>query len=249
LDPFSGPDSCQIEDYFTGDLLATFSVSGPAITVSDASVSLDTFYPLVRDRYQDSVKFSWRQDNNGRATITVKNSATGKVVRTATPSAWQGRNDWTWNGKSADGERVAEGRYRIAVRVNANVVFAPVKVDSKVVTRTYRIRKEGNQCVRFSTRGNCYAQRDSYEMLAYLDCWAGRYARAQYQLAIPARAFGVRGKVDLLRSDSDICCRGRISKGWSRATKRKVVLWAKVTNWRASTVNFVRVTYKSKVRV
>lgn len=249
LGSFTVPDSCQIEDYFSGDLLATFTVGGPATTVSDATVSLDTFYPLVRDRYQDSVKFRWRQDDVGRATITVTSASTGRVVRTATPSAWQGRNDWTWNGLNADGDPVAKGRYRIAVRVNANSVFATVKVNSKIVTRTFAQRKEGNQGVQFSTRGNCYASRDSYNQLAYLDCWSGRYAKARYRLRVPANAFDVRGKVDLLRNDSDICCRGRISKGWSRPSKRTVVLWAQVTDLRATTVNFVRLTYKAKVRI
>lgn len=245
---FTGPDTCRIREYWSDELLATFTVAAPITTVSEASVGNDVFYPLVRDGYRDAVAFRWRQNHDARASIKVVNSD-GRTVRTATPRAWSGRNAWTWNGKNNNGNLVAQGRYRIKVTVNSNVVSAPVSVKSEVVTRQFRMRKEGNQAASFATRGNCYATRDSYYQIASLDCWGGQYAKANYRIAIPSDAFDLSGTVDLLRTDADICCQGRITKGWSRTSNTRVAFWAKVTNWRATEVNYVRVTYKRKVRI
>ncbi|MGH3345537.1 MAG: FlgD immunoglobulin-like domain containing protein [Nocardioides sp.] len=245
---FTGPDTCWIRDSASWDLLATFTVASPATTVSDASVNNDAFYPVVRDGYRDKVVFRWRQNHDGRATIKVTNSD-GRTVRTATPRAWQGRNDWTWDGKNGNGNRVAKGRYRIKVTVNSNTVSAAVTVKTEIVTKTFRKRREGNQASSFTTRGNCYASRDSYDQVASLDCWGGRYAKAKYRFVIPAKAFDVRGTVDLRQNALDICCQGRITKGWSRPSNRSVALWAQVTGWRATDVDYVRVVYKQKVRI
>ncbi len=123
---FTGPDSCRIYDYDYNQL-ATFTVAAPPTSVSDATVSHDTFYPLVRDGYQDTVLFRWWQERRARATISVVN-ADGRTVRTATPYAYRGRNSWSWNGKKDNGDLVAEGRYRIRVTVNSNMVSAGVTV-------------------------------------------------------------------------------------------------------------------------
>lgn len=245
---FAGPDTCWIRDYYSDDLLATFTVAGPAVTVADPSVTNDAFYPLVRDRYKDTVAFGWRQDRTGRATIKVV-SAQGRVVRTAAKQGSQGRNAWTWNGRNARGGRVAKGGYRLKVTVNANTVGASVLVRTELVTKNYSQRKEGNRASSLATRGSCYATRDSYERVASLDCWGGRYARARYRFAIPAAAFGVRATIDLRHTSADLCCRGRITKGWERTSQRTVTMWAKVTKWRATEVDFVRVTYKRKTRI
>ena len=37
---------------------------------------------------------------------------------------------------------------------------------------------------------------------------------------IPAAAFDVQGLVDLNRTGLDLCCQGRITKGWSRTSPR-----------------------------
>lgn len=245
---FTGPDTCRIRDWYTEDKLATFTVAAPRTTVSDASVGSDSFYPLVRDGFKDSVVFHWRQDHRARATIRVVNSD-AKTVRKVTPRASRGRNSWTWNGKNNSANPVPKGRYRITVTANANKVSAPVSVRTEIVTRGFSSRREGNEGASFSTRGNCYARRDSYYQIANLDCWGGSYAKASYRFVIPANAFDVDGTVNLRKSDADICCRGRITRGWSRTSKRTVGLWARVTKWRATEVNFVRVTYKRKVRI
>lgn len=245
---FTGPDTCRVRDWWTEDKLATFTVAPPRTTVSEASVASESFYPLIRDGFKDSVVFHWRQDHRAGATIKVINSDS-RTVRTATPSAWTGRNRWTWNGKNNNGNLVPKGRYRITVTANANKVAAPVKVTTEMVTRSFSARKEGNEGASFRTRGNCYAQRDSYNQIATLDCWGGSYAQARYRFVIPANATDVRGTVSLWKSDFDVCCRGRITRGWARTSQRTVALWAKVTNWRATEVNFVRVTYKRKVRI
>jgi hypothetical protein len=245
---YVGPDTCRIYDYYSGDRLATFKVAPPATTVSDASVSADVFYPLVRDRYQDTVTFRWRQNHDGRATVRVVN-ADGRTVRTASPWGRQGRNEWTWDGKKDNGALVAKGRYRFKVTVNANTVSAPVAVKTAVVTKRFTKRKEGNQAASFATGGNCFARRDSYYQVAELDCWGGRFAKANYRIPVPVGAFDVRGTIDLLRAGSDLCCQGQITKGWSRPSKRSVAFWAKVTGWRATEVNYVKVVYKQRVRI
>ncbi len=245
---FTGPDSCQIRDYYSWDLLATFTVAAPTTTVSAPSVSSGAFYPLVRDRFRDTVTFRWTQSHLGRATIKVVN-ARGATVRMVTPLGSRGRNAWSWNGRNRGGDPVVKGRYRVKVTVNANTVSAPVSVTTGVVTRTFSARKEGNVASSFRTGGDCYARRDSYYQTAILDCWGGRFAQAAYRIAIPAAAFDVRGVVDLMSSDLDYCCRGRITKGWSRPSKTSVTFWARVTNWRATEVNFVRVVYKKRVQI
>jgi hypothetical protein len=244
---FAGPDTCRIYDYDYNQL-ATFTVARPPTSVSDATVSRDTFYPLVRDGYRDTVLFRWRQDRGARASISVVN-ADGRTLRTATPYRFRGLNGWTWNGKKDNGDLVAEGRYRIRVTVDSNMVSAGVTVATGFVTKSYRLRKEGNRVSSFSTRGNCYGQRDSYDQVATIDCWGGHHAKANYRFAIPAGAFDVRGTVDLNRNSLDICCQGKITKGWSRPSKRTVALWAQVTGWRTTDVNFVRVTYKKRTRI
>jgi hypothetical protein len=249
LGSYAGPDDCWISDDDTGDYLGSFSVSEPGDTVSDGAVNRATFYPLVRDDYQDSARFSWRQSSDARPTLSIVDTATGAVVRTATPYAYTGRNTWDWNGKDDLRQLVTEGRYNITVTLDGTSTSASVRVDSEIVAREFSVRKEGNQGVRFSTRGNCQAYRDSYEMVATLDCWGGRWARGKYVLSIPANAIDVRGTIDLVRSDADICCRGRITKGWSRTSKRSVAFWAQVSGWRATTINFVRVRYTADVRI
>src|SRR3712207_3249504 len=187
---FTGPDTCQIRDNSSWTLLASFTVAAPPATVSAATVTRETIYSVVRDGYRDTVGFHWRQDQDGRATITVLNRD-GWTVRTATPRAWQGRNEWTWNGKNRNGNPVPAGPYRLKVTVDSNTVSAPVVVTTEVVTRTRRTRVEGNHADSFATRGSCYARRDSYEQVADLDCWGGRFATARYRLPIPAGAFDV----------------------------------------------------------
>lgn len=245
---FKGPDTCHVLDYYTDDQLATFFVAAPKIRVSDAAVSDSEFYPTVRDGYRDTVKFTWRQERQARATITVVN-ADGRAVRTAKPNASGGRNAWIWNGRKDNGDVAAKGRYRIDVSVNANADVARVKVATGVITKTFRKRLEGNQGVSFATRGDCYASRDSYYQIAKLDCWGGTFARASYRIRIPADAFDVRGTIDLNPSGADICCRGRITRGWSQPSARTVAFWAQVTGWRATEVNYVRVSYQAKVRI
>ena len=104
---FTGPDTCRIYDYDYNQL-AMFTVAAPPTSVSDASVSRDTFYPFVRDGYQDDVMFRWRQERGARASISVVN-ADGRTVRTATPYVYRGRNNWSWNGKKDNGDLVARG--------------------------------------------------------------------------------------------------------------------------------------------
>ena len=245
---FTGPDSCRIYDYFRGDQLASFTVAAPPTSVADPSVSRDTFYPLVREGYQDTVTFRWWQQRRARASVSVVNSD-GRVVRTASPMAYRGRNSWVWNGRKSNGDLAATGRYRIRVTVNTNLVSAGVTVATATQTRTYVVRREGNQATSLVTRGSCYAQRDRSYQIATIDCWGGRFAKANYRIGIPAAAFDVRGLIDLNRNSLDICCDGRITKGWSRTSSRGVTLWAMVTGWRTTDINFVRVTYKKKVRI
>ena len=245
---FIGPDTCRIHDYYNGYQLTTFTVADAPTSVGNPSVNHDTFYPLVRDGFRDTVTFRWWQEHRGTASISVVN-ADGRTVRTAAPSGSRGRNTWAWNGRRDNGDFAAEGHYRIRVTVNTNMVSAGVTLATALETRTYRVRREGNQATSLTTRGNCYARRDRYDQVATLDCWGGRLARAGYRFTIPAAAFDVRGLVDLNRNSLDICCDGRITKGWGRTSQRTVVLWAQVTGWRTTDVNFVRVTWKKKVRI
>jgi hypothetical protein len=244
---FTGPDTCRIyDDYY--EQLAMFRVAAPPTKVSGASVSATSFYPRVRDGYRDTVTFRWSQSHRAPATVRVLNSH-GTAVRVATLGSATRSNAWRWNGLNGAGSPVGTGRYRISVTANTNTVSAPVTVASGTVARSFAIRKEGNQASSMATRGDCFARRDSYYQVATLDCWGGRLAQATYRIALPRGAFDVRGAIDLLHSDLDYCCRGRITKGWDRPSALVVSLWAKVTGWRATDVNFVRVTYKRHVRI
>jgi len=247
---FSGADYCPIYDSQGGYPIAEFTVAAPPTRVSDLTTGNgDIFYPLVRDGYKDSLSVRWQQNHHGPAKVRVTNK-NGRVVRTA--EAWSlrdGRNHWAWNGKNGNGNLVPEGRYRIKVTVNSNTVSVLVTVDTAIVTRKASNGRGGNLASSFATRGRCFASRDSERQVAYLDCWGGSYAKANYRFRVPADAFDVRVLVDLRRTDADLCCRGTITKGWSRPTRRVVVIWAKVTKWRATVVDAVSFTYKHKVRI
>jgi hypothetical protein len=51
-----------------------------------------------------------------------------------------------------------------------------------------------------------------------------------------------------LASD-DICCDGSVTKGTSRPSRKRIVVWAQVTGWRAYDIERARVTYYYKKRI
>ena len=96
---------------------------------------LDTTSPFSPngDGHEDRVAVRYRLTETARVSVTVTDR--GKAVyRTAPKVARVGKRSFTWDGTRANGKHVADGRYRVVVRVTAH---GTTRTDStSVVVRT-----------------------------------------------------------------------------------------------------------------
>jgi hypothetical protein len=217
-----------------------------------AEASPLVFYPLVRDGYRDTTRFSFGFSAPGSVRIDVRNSS-GRVIRRVPLGTLQA-GSWRWNGRNNGGHKVSTGYYRMrAVSADgystAHTRNIRTKVTTGWVTRSGSKRRWGNQVSSQSTSGNCFIQRSSYFGTASLDCWGGSYAKVTYGFSVPTTTFKYSGSVSGSFASDDICCDGSVTKGAYRASSRRIVAWAQVTGWRAYDVERVRVTYYYKKRI
>lgn len=228
------PDAVELVDNY-------FYVEAPEpLPVIDTfTVTPQVIYPTVQDGYKDSAVIDWMADNlDNRGRVDIINAA-GLVVATQAGSTGY----WDWSGRTANGGRVKPGRYRVRLTLrNAQnkVVWAvkPLTVRRAYAPATFTYDYYGTATSSRSHRGNCSIT--GYDGDLTLDCWAGKYAMAQYAFRVPAKAHNFKWSV---RGGVNCCSNGRIIKSAKRVSKRRYVITVKVTNWRSYAVRSVHLKY------
>ncbi|GAB3865459.1 hypothetical protein GCM10028801_35980 [Nocardioides maradonensis] len=236
-----------------------FQVVGP-LGFSSVAVTNPTFYPVVHDGYKDTTALHVIQSRfMASASLDVYNAATGSRVR---HEAWSNVHNfgvytggWSfsakWNGHRNDGALAAPGKYRLVLKGTDQDGHTATATGATTLATGYfwlhgHHGLSGNEG-RFSTRGNCAITRDNYDATATLDCWGGRYAKNAFVIGIPAGSTVTSWRIYTGQSSDDICCRGRITKSFTRLSATKFLLVHKVTGWRASVTRGATVYFKRRV--
>lgn len=219
----------------------------PKTKISSMSVSTDKFFPLVRDGYRDKVVTRFALSRAGD--VVVKVARNGRTVRRA---SWNnlaaGNHKWTWNGTTNSGKKVEPGRYKITASVTSEAgtvdsVSRRVEVATTTIIRRGLIERRGTATEDRDRSAYCRFYGYSGELT--LDCWGGRYARAEYKYRIPRSAFDLRLRV---YGEAGCCDEGRIIKNGVRTGPRTYRSSVTVTRWRSYTVRWADLRYKYKVR-
>jgi hypothetical protein len=210
------------------------------------------FYPLVRDGYRDTTRFSFAF-NRAASVATQVRKRSGRVIRKVALGTLKS-GSWRWNGRSNAGNKVDPGYYWIRARARADGLSARtswvrVQVKTALVTRQATKRRAGNNFSSRAASGACYVFIDNYFDTANPDCFGGNYALVRYGIRVPASAynisFGVRGGP----AGDDLCCYGSIYKFGNRTSARRYVVTVKVTGYRSYEVERARVSYSYKKRI
>ena len=229
-----------------------FNVLAP-LAIRFSSFGPSTFYPYVKDGYRDVLKFDYAYS---RGTVSqsegVYNAAGTRVwgsTDSGDPDAVEASG--SWNGRRSNGDLVAPGTYTFVV-AGADANGNKAKLSRSVTVATGYFWVQGHRGIsgndgRFSTRGNCSVTRDNYDATANLDCWGGRYARDTFVITTPAGSKETGWKVYTGTLSDDICCRGRITKSFTRLSPTKFRLALTVTDWRASKSRGATVFFKRRV--
>lgn len=208
-----------------------------------------SFYPLVRDRYQDYSHLDWAVQGEGSGTWAEYHitDTRGRVVKSGRPSGnGQGSYHLQWGGRDDDGAKVEPGAYQVTLTATddyglAASVTRKVKVLTKTVTTKEFVTVTGNRFDSKSKSGNCMFYRDGYSKELTLDCWAGNYAQAKYSLKIPRNAVVTQKYIDGAVS----CCDdGLITKTVTRPRAGLIIGVVRVTDWRSYTVWGLNVAYR-----
>lgn len=242
-------------DYSTGRASQQiFAGTATAPEFRRASTTRTSFYPRVRDQFQDDVTVHYATRQRSKVGITVLNSE-GRTVRTVSPRRFEPGwpASWTWNGKTNNGGLVGVGRYRIKLTATANGLSTtsvlPVQVKSDTVTRRFSDYWRGDEYDRLRATGSCTA--NSYFSRATLNCWdlfnsSPDYAEAAYWFKVPRNArkfsWNVRG--------SRGCCDspGKIIKSGQRVSPTRYVVKVRVDGFRAYDVFRASASWTATVR-
>lgn len=254
-------DSCSIavSDLTTGvdaEVLTNFTTAAPPpppFSLSNAAVSPVTFYPLVRDGYADSTRFSYKINRTAQVVATVTANATGRrVKKVALGSVASGTRSWAWNGTNDAGSKVATGGYTITMAATSSGKTLRAARSVKVATANrvshHWASRNGIQGSP-ATKGNCNVERDNYYEVSTLDCWGGSYAQMTYNFSIPAAAYNLQWHIVTQLGDNDICCQGNVLKIKARPTPTHAYARVKVTGWRAADVGGVVLEWDTKRRI
>jgi flagellar hook assembly protein FlgD len=108
----------------------TFGVGERPLTVASA-VKPAAFYPLERDGYRDTVRFSARPNMTSRVSVVVRNRL-GRVMRRARLGrvVHRHRVSWRWDGRTSSGRRVKPGVFAIyaVARGHGQRVTSPARL-------------------------------------------------------------------------------------------------------------------------
>jgi hypothetical protein len=222
------------------------------LKVVSASASPLVFYPLVRDGYRDTTRFSFAFNRAASITARVKNK-NGRIIRQVGFGTLQS-GSWRWNGRNNAGDKVNPGYYWLRARARANGQTARsgwirVQVKTRLITLQATKRRAGNNYSSRATSGACYVFISSYFGTANPDCFGGNYALVRYRFAIPSSAYNISWALRGGLAGDDLCCFGSISKVGTRTSSRGYVLTAKVTGYRSYEVVRARVSYSYKKRI
>jgi len=240
----------RVLDIRTGATLALegFEVvpGPPQVRILDARPV--TFYPTVRDRYRDKVTVRYTLDERASVNLEIRNSNGKRVFTTDAGTARPGTRTATWNGMTNPGQWATPGKYRVVVHVRTEdgrraSDSVRVNATSDIVTRHASDSWRGTETDRRGRRGNCYFRAYSGELT--LDCWAGVFARAEYDFRIPASAKNLRFTV---RGEHNCCTSGRFSATGKKVGPRRYTVAVQVTNWRSYTVRHVELRYAYQQR-
>jgi FlgD Ig-like domain len=221
------------------------------LTFLQTSVSPVSFYPRVRDGYRDSTTIRWRLNQPARIGARVKNSR-GATVRYLNLGDSTGGGSWTWQGRRNNGGLAAPGAYTVELTATdtstGTVRRAAKRVHVRTAVRTHRAShyRTGYQLTSSSRSSRCYVNRDSYDDATSLDCWGGRYAQAWYRFAVPRNAFHITRAV----VGREGCCDGgSITRQGQRTGRATYRVGLRVTDWRAFSIQRVRITFSWRTRV
>jgi hypothetical protein len=215
------------------------------------------FYPLVRDGYRDTTRFSFAFDTVADVTVQVKNKS-GRVIRRV-PVGDRQSGSWRWNGRNRAGNKVDPGYYWIRA-VSAIATFGihdavgktswiRVRVKTALVRRQATKRRAGDNFSSRATSGNCYVFVSHYFNTANPDCFGGNYALVRYGFRVPGSAYNISWAVRGGRGGDDLCCYGSINKIGTRMSSRRYVVTVMVTGYRSYEVERVRASYSYKKRI
>jgi hypothetical protein len=222
----------------------------PRVWVSATSLSARTFYPLVRDGYRDTVRYSFTLNQTGSGTVRVTNRH-GLVVRSY---RFRGRRSMsvTWGGRTNAGRRVKPGYYRFRVVAHAH------GTNTRSAARTTRVRtgwknvrhtgaRYGQSTSSRSKSGACYFKHDGYYNTDLLmDSWGGT-CTAHWVVRVPRGAFRVTHRILGIRYPG-LDLGGPVTKRAVRTT-RSVRFTVTVSDFAAYDVVGVYAKWTTRVRI
>lgn len=231
-----------------------FRVAAPP-RLSSATASPSTFFPVVRDRYRDSVRFAFRTNTPLSAVgYEVRDSAYKVVTRGRIGARGTGVVSWSWNGRTANGAVLPTGSYTIKATALTAAEGRTLTVVSPRITSRTAIIKQRVQLVRYGDDPSSLSNTDScfvseYDGTLDLDCWgfgdSSAFARARYDFSLPSNATSVVWRVSGV---AGCCDDGVIRRTGVKSGARGFRVEVYVSESRSFTVNHATVTYTTAVR-
>ncbi|KRF12656.1 hypothetical protein ASH02_13985 [Nocardioides sp. Soil796] len=241
---------CNLGVYNSGTAVTTwsyFNVSPPMPTVVDLTAGPSTFYPRVRDGYQDHVALTFQSRLDSAITVRIREDSTGRTVRTlqSPEDIWSlhyGRRTLTWDGLTAGGAMLPVGRYTAFVTStldgHSSTEHVPVWIATGHRNVSVTRVKDGRRGASNTTRGNCRT-RDAHPGNR-LECRGGTYAQAIYTFTVPSHARNIAWAV---RGSSLCCGSGRLVRAGTRVAPTRFRIRVRVTDHRSYVVRRALIRY------
>jgi hypothetical protein len=261
-----------------GTILGVGAAMAPAASAAEANNYADvwatsprTFYPLVDDNYRDRLAFrvdwesgdAWGTDGDCATErwVSIENVDTGAIVREWSRE-YSGCELWdaasfTWNGRRANGRKVAAGRYLVDVewygeasptpwvttRVGQDGMLVTVATGHRTVTRW--IDQPGNAAVSKTKTGNCNWS-PQIDRGIQLTCLGGT-GRAVWKARVPAGFKVASVKVPCERGL--VPCRGERVSWDLRARRLTITFEVRSPSWSQCIVYGPLVKLTDQVRI
>jgi len=240
------------EDYSYDDVARFTVVPGP-VKMTNVSAAPATFYPTVRDGYKDKTTVAFGLSRGANVTAQVYRTSDGTRVLNS-DAGWRaaGSRTWAWDGRNNGDSTVPTGRYRVELiatdtQGSRATAHAYVDVTTATVSKRTTVSRYGSNTTSVWAGDACSATRHYWTTGdIYLDCWSGTSALATYRFRLPADASNVAWGV----SGVTHCCNaGQIIRSGKRTSYISYRVQVKITDNRGYSVNQVRVSYDSRVRI
>ncbi len=233
-------------------VVSEFEVPQPPapLVIDGVTLSLDGFYPLVRDGYQDATRMEYSLNQTATVTAQVVRTDGVKVLDQTLGRQLAGLHAFVWVGADDSGATVGPGNYDLVVTGTSDHGVTRT-VQRRVEVRTGHMIKKGTStlagsAVRGAAADKCRVAKDRRRGTSVVACRGGRYAKAVFSFRVPHTSYDGRYRVFGGPTSADVAGVGAVVVKGDQVKPTVIRVLVKVTRWRAFKIASAKVSYKYK---